>query len=44
FFVNWAKNESKIIELTTSLQEIYSAYYQFSNREFSAWQTLIRAA
>ncbi|CAG8679377.1 2632_t:CDS:2, partial [Dentiscutata heterogama] len=39
-----AKNESKIIELTTSLQEIYLAYYQFSDREFSAWQTLIRAA
>lgn len=44
FFVNWSKNESKIIELVTSLQEIYPADYQFSDREFSAWQTLIRAA
>ncbi|CAG8568308.1 11160_t:CDS:2 [Dentiscutata heterogama] len=44
FFVNWAKNKSKIIELVTSLQEIYLARYQFTNREFSAWQTLIWAA
>ncbi|CAG8528972.1 6915_t:CDS:2, partial [Scutellospora calospora] len=43
FFINWAQNENETIELVTSLQKIYLTHYQFSEREFSVWKTLIRA-
>ncbi|CAG8614939.1 13118_t:CDS:2, partial [Cetraspora pellucida] len=43
FFINWVQNENETIELVTSLQKIYLTHYQFSEREFSTWKTLIRA-
>ncbi|CAB4442456.1 unnamed protein product [Rhizophagus irregularis] len=44
FFTSWVKTENPIIELEPALHAIYPKGYEFSERELSAWQTMLKAA
>ncbi|PKY38364.1 hypothetical protein RhiirA4_510181 [Rhizophagus irregularis] len=37
FIENWKNQQSKIIELRTSLMHLYGSEYQMKSREFCAW-------
>ncbi|PKK56211.1 hypothetical protein RhiirC2_800515, partial [Rhizophagus irregularis] len=39
----WVKTENPIIELEPALHAIYPKGYEFSERELSAWQTMLKA-
>ncbi|CAB4470170.1 unnamed protein product [Rhizophagus irregularis] len=43
FFTSWVKTENPIIELEPALHAIYPKGYEFSERELSAWQTMLKA-
>ncbi|POG83119.1 hypothetical protein GLOIN_2v1761122 [Rhizophagus irregularis DAOM 181602=DAOM 197198] len=43
FFTSWIKTENPIIELEPTLHAIYPKGYEFSERELSAWQTMLKA-
>jgi hypothetical protein len=43
FFTNWAESKNPIIELESALCAIYPKGYEFSERELSAWQTMLKA-
>ena len=42
FIENWKNQQSEIIELRTSLMQIYGSKYQISSRELCAWRTMLR--
>jgi hypothetical protein len=42
-FIEWNKNECNIIELNSELKLLYPFEYQFSERELSAWSSMLRA-
>ena len=42
FIENWKSQQSEIIELQTSLMQIYGPEYQISSRELYAWRTMLR--
>ncbi|GBB91846.1 hypothetical protein RclHR1_19260002 [Rhizophagus clarus] len=43
FFTNWAESKNPIIEFEPALHAIYPKGYEFSERELSAWQTMLKA-
>ncbi|CAG8790751.1 18268_t:CDS:2, partial [Cetraspora pellucida] len=43
-FLNWHESQTNIIELYSSLGDIYPPNYQFSDREIGAWCTMLRAS
>ena len=42
FIKNWKNQQSKIIELRTSLMQVYGSKYQINSRELYAWKTMLR--
>ncbi|RIB06040.1 hypothetical protein C2G38_2218079 [Gigaspora rosea] len=42
FIHNWKNQESKIIELRTSLAQLYEPKYQINSRELCAWKSMLR--
>ncbi|GES93349.1 hypothetical protein GLOIN_2v1791345 [Rhizophagus clarus] len=42
FIENWKNQQSEIIELRTSLMQLYGSEYQISSRKFSAWKSMLR--
>ncbi|RIB12059.1 hypothetical protein C2G38_2201735 [Gigaspora rosea] len=43
-FLNWHKSQANIIELYSSLEDIYPQNYQFSDREIGAWRAMLHAS
>ncbi|GES75262.1 hypothetical protein GLOIN_2v1834394 [Rhizophagus clarus] len=43
-FIRWNQNECNVIELNSELKLLYPPEHQFSDRELSAWLSLLRAA
>jgi len=44
FFISWANFNNLIIELESTLKILYSAKYQFNDRELGAWRSMLCAA
>ncbi|GBC08314.1 hypothetical protein RclHR1_08010004 [Rhizophagus clarus] len=42
FIENWKNQQSEIIELRTSLMQLYGSEYQISSSEFNAWKSMLR--
>jgi hypothetical protein len=42
FIENWKNQQSEIIELRTSLMQVYGSEYQINSRELCAWRTMLR--
>src|SRR5207244_5620286 len=42
FIENWKNQQSKIIELPTSLTKLYGSNYQVNLRELCAWRSMLR--
>lgn len=42
FIENWKNQQSEIIELRTSLMQLYGSEYQMNSREFCAWKSMLR--
>jgi len=42
FFLSWIES-SEIIEIKCQLKKIYPSEHEFSKREFSAWQIMLRS-
>lgn len=42
FIENWKNKECEVIELRTSLAQLYGSNYQINSREFCAWRTMLR--
>ncbi|RIB02582.1 hypothetical protein C2G38_2227446 [Gigaspora rosea] len=43
-FLKWQESQTNIVELYSSLGDIYPPDYQFSDREISAWRAMLRAS
>ena len=42
FIENWKNQQSNIIELQTSLMQLYESTYQMNSRELCAWRSMFR--
>ncbi len=43
FFCKWYKSDSSIIELSSSLEEMYPSDHKFTVRELQAWNSMLRS-